>query len=70
MYSKHYKILVKRLVEENNKIREKQREWLIKGDLKMIDTAEIALAHNEETIRFIKRFDKEVEELEASQGVD
>ena len=60
MHSKDYELLVSRLVLENNKIRDMQKVWLEKEDLDYVDIAEIAHKHNEETIRFIKRLDKEL----------
>lgn len=60
MNSEHYQILVTRLTEEMNRIRDKQKQWLIDGNLKMLDAGEEKLAHIVETIRFIKKVDKEM----------
>lgn len=62
MYSKDYELLVSRLVLENNKIRDKQKLWLEIGNTDMFEVAEIAHKHNDETIRFIKKLDREVQE--------
>ena len=64
MYSKHYEILVNRLVVENNKIRNSMEKWNREGNLKMIEVGKRAHSHNEETIKFIKELDKEIEKLE------
>lgn len=64
MYSEHYEILVNRLVVENNKIRNSMEKWNREGNLTMIETGKRAHDHNEETIKFIKELDKEIEKLE------
>ena len=68
MYSKDYELLVNRLVLENNKIRNMQKVWLEKEKLDYVDVAEIAHKHNNETIRFIKKLDKEIEEDDRSRS--
>lgn len=60
MYSKDYEILVKRLTIENNNIRDRQLKWMAEGNNEMIEIGEIAHKHNDETIRFIKKLDKEL----------
>lgn len=65
MYSKDYELLVNRLVLENNKIRDQQLVWGAQGDITMIEIGRQALKHNEETISFIKKVDKEIEEDES-----
>ena len=60
MYSKDYEILVSRLVKENNKLRDLQQKYVMEGEFEMVDVINVAHDHNDETIRFIKRLDKEL----------
>ena len=61
MNSKDYEILVSRLVKENNKLRDLEQKYAMEGKVEMIDVINVAHDHNDETIRFIKRLDKELE---------
>lgn len=60
MYSKDYEILINRLTIENNKLRDLQQKYMAEGNMEMLKVSHIAHSHNEETIRFIKRLDKEL----------
>ena len=62
MHSKDYEILVSRLTIENNKLRDWQQKYMAEGNIKMLEVSKVAHSHNEETIRFIERLDKEIEE--------
>lgn len=60
MHSKDYEILISRLVKENNKLRDLEQKYMAEGNEQMIKVSKIAHSHNDETIRFIKRLDKEI----------
>lgn len=60
MHSKDYEVLVSRLTIENNKLRDLQQKYMAKGNDEMLEVSKIAHSHNDETIRFIKRLDKEL----------
>lgn len=61
MYSEHFKLAVSRLETEIEKTRELIRKWEDKGEIGLVKSALEQIKYHTETIAFIKRLDKELE---------